>query len=124
MIKRTISERRAARDYNRWRGIKKKNHKKKKQPAKKVSTDYLTIAANKLKGKPYKTFLKSDYWTAVRAKILTRDNHQCTNCKSKTGLEVHHSTYKHHFMEHKYLIDLHTLCGNCHYNIHCLVDIK
>lgn len=124
-IKKTKSEIRASKAYNKWRGINKKKKKSKKKTLKKIKPDdYLQVEANKLRGKPYSVFLKSAYWVVIRAKILTRDNRQCTNCKSKINLQVHHSTYKHHFMEHKYLSDLHTLCEKCHYDIHCIKDIK
>lgn len=124
-LQKTKSEIRAARDWRKWKRIKsgKKKKKKIKVKKKKVFLSQLDIAANKLKKQPYKVFLQSDYWTSIRAMVLKRDKYKCTVCGTDKLLQVHHSTYKHHFAEHKYLHELHTLCETHHHEIHCIKDI-
>lgn len=72
----------------------------------------------------YDKFLKSDYWNAVRLLILKRDCYKCTVCSSVDQLEVHHTTYKNHKNEHNNLQDLITLCSKCHYEAHCIMEVK
>ncbi len=88
--------------------LSKSFNKKKKQE----------LSAEHLIGKPYYVFLKSNYWSNVRKKVLKRDNNQCIVCKSTLRLEVHHDTYKNHFKEHLNLADLLTLCQKCHQEHH------
>ncbi len=94
--------------------------KKKKQNRPKVLV-YLDELTNR---KDYNVFLKSKYWKYIRKKVLIRDKHKCIVCGSNKDLQVHHTTYKHHFAEHKHYDDLQTLCDKCHYLVHCTMEIK
>lgn len=63
----------------------------------------------------YKEKLKRKEWIDRRNEILKRDNYQCTKCKSKHKLQVHHKAYVSdrepwEYTDH-YLI---TLCEKCH----------
>jgi ribosomal protein L31 len=73
----------------------------------------------------YKEQLLTIEWKKRRLQIIKRDNEQCTKCKSKNDLQVHHKIYINGFMAweypHQYLI---TLCKNCHKNLHKKVDAK
>ena len=109
-------------DYTQYRKALKKKNILKNKPSKK--TKDRTKEINILRKKSYKEFLKSNYWKEVKIRVLKRDGFKCTNCGKKGMLEVHHSTYKNHFKEHNNLGDLHTLCVNCHHNIHLLLDIN
>jgi len=74
-------------------------------------------------GKDYYYFLKSKYWKEIRKIILRRDKYKCTVCNSTRDLNIHHTTYKHHFNEHKHLNELITVCERCHTNYHLIKDI-
>ncbi len=102
------------------KALKKKNQKKNKPSGKTID---IRREISILRKGTYADFLKSDYWKRIRKQILVRDKYTCTNCGSKKHLEVHHTTYKHHFAEHKHLGDLHTLCRTCHKEIHLIQDI-
>lgn len=67
----------------------------------------------------YKEKLKRKEWIDRRNEILKRDNYQCTKCKSKHKLQVHHKAYVSdrepwEYTDH-YLI---TLCEKCHKKEH------
>ena len=83
----------------------KKEIKKKEKVKKDIRVDYLK-------------FLTTPYWQEVRAMVLNRDGCKCVVCGVKTGLQIHHTSYKHHFHEMEYLNDLVTLCGGCHKEEH------
>ena len=69
----------------------------------------------------YEELLQTAAWKRKRAEILQRDRHQCRNCASRQGLQVHHRQY--HVdrttgmqkapweYANKYLV---TLCERCH----------
>jgi hypothetical protein len=116
MAKKTSFEIHADKVYNKWR------HPNKKKKQKKHKTDF-QLELNILKTKDYAAFLKSRYWRFVRTKILIRDGYKCTVCESNKELQIHHTTYKNHFKEHKHLSDLLTLCGDCHKEYHNTVEI-
>jgi 5-methylcytosine-specific restriction endonuclease McrA len=63
---------------------------------------------------------KSPRWFKKRDIILERDNHQCTVCKSKIKLHVHHTFYyKGDVPPWKYPNEsLITLCFKCHQDWH------
>lgn len=101
---------------------KKKKSKSNNVKKPKNNKQNLDVMADKLKGKPYSVFLKSEYWHIIRNKVLKRDNYTCVICKSKSRLQTHHDTYKHHFREHRHLKDLLTLCASCHRERHYCTD--
>ena len=70
----------------------------------------------------YWEFLQTSYWFGVKDLVLKRDNHKCVKCNSKDKLHIHHTTYIHHFSEHKHLEDLETLCDICHGLAHCIPE--
>jgi len=69
--------------------------------------------------------LKHPLWTLRRKMILDRDNHQCTNCKSTSVLQVHHKKYcENHKAWEYYDHDLTTLCRKCHDLTHKTVKVE
>lgn len=114
MIKKTNLEIKQQRLIDKWMG------KKKKPKRKKNGWDKLLV---KIKGKSYREFLKSRYWNKVKQIVLRRDQFKCTVCGSPYNLQVHHTTYKHHRQEHKYLHELETLCAKHHKEIHSIKEI-
>ncbi|TCC99954.1 hypothetical protein EZ437_17090 [Pedobacter psychroterrae] len=73
----------------------------------------------------YGSLLFDPMWRSKRISILERDKHQCINCKSQIGLQVHHRQY--HFskatnqfkMPWEYADNLLiTLCEKCHQKGH------
>ena len=78
----------------------------------------------KLKGLPYREFLKPSYWPTIRHIDFVRDRWLCRYCGMDwCGLEVHHTTYKNHGSEHLYLDDLKTACSSCHAKISVLAGL-
>ncbi len=71
---------------------------------------------------PYKDFLKTPYWKAIREKKLRDAGFKCQLCgRSGVSLKVHHNTYKNHGYEHRFNVmeeDLIVLCDECHKKIH------
>ena len=101
-----------------WNRLKSKSKNKfKNNKTKKSKKSSLDIMADKLKGQSYSDFLKSEYWSIIRKRVLARDK-VCVICKSNNNLQVHHDTYKNHFREHCHLADLMVLCRNCHKEVH------
>jgi 5-methylcytosine-specific restriction endonuclease McrA len=93
---------------------KQRNAKKKLKKSPVIKRKPQKIVIPKTTVALYLEFLKSEYWKKVRKRVLKRDKHMCKKCKSKFNLQVHHKTYIHHGLEHKYLKDLITLCDICH----------
>jgi hypothetical protein len=71
--------------------------------------------------KKYIEYLNSPDWKYIRRIVLKRDHKKCTKCGSDKKLRVHHTTYEHIFNELNYLIDLITLCDDCHKITHNIV---
>ena len=90
-----------------WIKQHKKPKPRKRKPAKLCPVEILT-------GLNYVDFLKTKYWQRIRKQILKRDNDTCQKCGSHVNLHVHHLTYKHHLIEHRFLGDMITLCKSCH----------
>ena len=99
-----------------------------KKPKKYKYSKSLRKQLLKLQSRPqytnYYRFLKSKYWSIIKAIVLKRDRGQCTVCGSKYRLEIHHTTYKHLYSEHDHLEDLLTLCHKCHYEYHLIYEVK
>jgi len=76
----------------------------------------------------YNERLNNPKWKCKRKKILERDNNQCTVCKSKSELAVHHTFYYDKFIDPWMYPNesLLTLCDKCHkeYHEHFEVEIK
>ena len=62
--------------------------------------------------KQYNAYLKSERWRLKRCIRLRIDSFKCTQCQSKSNLEIHHLTYAR--FGNEYLSDLITLCRACH----------
>jgi hypothetical protein len=50
--------------------------------------------ANRANEMTYAELLLTPQWQRKRLEILKRDAHQCRNCSSKSGLQVHHRQYR------------------------------
>jgi 5-methylcytosine-specific restriction endonuclease McrA len=87
---------------------------KKRKSRKKKTLLWIQVEIRILKKRSYFTFLRSRYWAYIKKRVLKRDKNMCKKCGYKSGLQVHHKTYKNHFNEHNHLGDLITLCRNCH----------
>jgi hypothetical protein len=69
----------------------------------------------------YGALLLHPKWKVKRKEILTRDQHQCVNCKSNKGLQIHHRQYHFVVNQNKFRLPwdypdhlLITLCVPCH----------
>lgn len=65
----------------------------------------------------YEAYLKSEAWKSIRRLAIKRDGGQCTKCKSKKCLHVHHLKYPEHLGTEP-LEYLQTLCEDCHNVLH------
>ena len=88
---------------------KRKKGLDKKRPAK--------TKQKELRALPYQDYLKSPHWKQIRDKIRRRDK-RCKICNGKTGLNVHHRSYKHLGDYAKEIKDLILLCRDCHQLFH------
>lgn len=66
---------------------------------------------------PYKAFLLTRYWHAIKLKMQF-DHRGCQVCRRQQKVEVHHRTYEHRGSEFAHLADLRLLCGQCHALVH------
>jgi len=66
----------------------------------------------------YYMYLNSVEWKAKRELILKRDKYECQICKLKSADNVHHLTYEN--IGNEQLIDLISLCRECHMKVHGL----
>lgn len=88
-----------------------------------VSQEGLQLAILRM---PYQAFLKTSYWFAVASVAKSRAGMRCQVCNSGSEISVHHRTYENHGAEHRFMIDLTVLCGNCHglFHGHKIVEYR
>lgn len=70
---------------------------------------------------PYKHYLRTVYWGAVRGWLATTRKQVCAFCGSPWPTPVHHLNYEHRGCEHNHLDDLQLLCYRCHMDRHGLL---
>lgn len=73
-------------------------------------------AIQKLKTMPYKEYLQTPHWQALRLSMLKRAAYKCSLCGESKPLHVHHNTYVRRGEEK--LSDLIVLCHECHESFH------
>ena len=78
----------------------------------------------------YGAALLDERWKKRRMEILSRDNHQCVNCKSQEKLQVHHRQYHFQIKLRKFKEPwdypstlMITLCEKCHKRGHQLYKV-
>ncbi len=77
-----------------------------------------------IKEMDYSDFLKTCYWKAIANRKRYEAKYSCELCPSKIDICVHHKTYEHHGLEHRYYkIDLICLCRKCHEKHHDKIPI-
>lgn len=79
-----------------------------------ASKDEFVAAARAMTNKAFEATV---YWGIVSGHIVQRDK-RCRFCALPRGLVVHHRTYEHRGLEHRYLDDLEALCFTCHTDRH------
>lgn len=62
------------------------------------------------------TYLKSDKWKRLRAKILERDRFLCQGCLTERATEVHHYSYDN--LGDEFAWQLVSICRKCHERYH------
>ena len=67
----------------------------------------------------YYSYLNSKEWHDKRNKILEYANYECSRCKSKENLQVHHLNYN--TVGNECLGDLEVVCKTCHKKIHKII---
>jgi len=67
-----------------------------------------------LRQMPYREYLRTEHWSAVRQRALTRYNRQCMCCQD--AVDVHHVNYDHKGFEWQQ--DVIALCRECHTRWH------
>ena len=73
---------------------------------------------------PYRQFLGTFYWHAVKAKVIHDRGGLCSECRKAGEVDVHHLSYYNHGREHLYLADLAVLCRNCHEKAHAMTQFS
>lgn len=73
---------------------------------------------------PYDEFLKTDYWQAVRRKVLEDRGFTCESCRQETDHpHIHHKRYVNRGFELWFPEDLIVLCPCCHQEVHLVWQI-
>lgn len=80
---------------------------------------YDSVISDYIGGMSYHDFLLTPYWKGIAHIVKHKAKYKCEFCYSSDNLNVHHKTYAHHGLEHKYYkSDLICLCQNCHSKFH------
>ena len=66
--------------------------------------------------KTYQEYLVTDHWKKKKYAIKRQTRNECSTCKSRHNLDVHHLTYKN--IGNESMKDLMLLCRTCHYDYH------
>lgn len=82
---------------------------------------YQQIIAQRNRALPYPEFLRTRYWQQVCDAVHFLRCYHCERCEQRGSLQVHHTTYEHHGLEHLYLADLILLCPQHHMATHGIV---
>jgi hypothetical protein len=68
-------------------------------------------------GITYSEYLLTDHWKDIRErKLASKSSYICYACGERSGLELHHKTYKR--IGKEWLNDLVWLCRDCHEKTH------
>ena len=78
------------------------------------------FAGDQLHTMPYREYLKTEHWQAMRAVALEMAGGRCQLCNADKRLQTHHRTYDRRGFEDPG--DLIVLCGNCHAKFHDKLD--
>lgn len=68
------------------------------------------------KAMPYREYLQTEHWQAVRMSALKRGRYHCQLCNAGGVLDVHHNTYERRGEEQS--ADVIVLCRGCHGKFH------
>lgn len=80
---------------------------------------YDSVVSDYINGMDYNDFLSTPYWKGIAHIVKHKANYKCEFCYNTNNLNVHHKTYIHHGLEHRYYkTDLICLCKNCHSRFH------
>lgn len=74
------------------------------------------VRLQELRAMPYKDYLLTEEWAAIRDRKLKHAQFRCELCNKQGKLSVHHKTYDHRGQEPE--LDLIVLCGTCHAKFH------
>ncbi len=87
-----------------------------------LSEYQLDTIKQKLRSLPYKEYLQTPYWKAVRYKKKQDCDNKCDRCGSTNELNVHHLDYCYVGEDHLYLDNLMVLCELHHLEWHMKHD--
>lgn len=98
---------------------KYKNKKAVKKVLKKKVAATQPKKVDRLSKEEYHKALKHPKWQKKRLRVFQRDNWRCTKCRdTETELHVHHLKYTKKYPWNEPMINLTTLCSNCHRKVH------
>lgn len=84
-----------------------------------VQSNLNNEVCERLKNMPYKDFLNTVYWKALRRYVLHKSDYSCNLCSTKQRLHVHHRHYRNRGREiYTWKDDLIVLCSTCHAKQH------
>jgi len=70
----------------------------------------------------YKRYLSTDHWKKVKTRMYnSKYKYECYCCKKKSGLQLHHKSYK--TVGNENLNHLIWLCPECHQEVHDYLSI-
>lgn len=76
-----------------------------------------------LRAMPYRDYLQTEHWKALRQQMLKRARYRCQLCnRGDVSLHVHHRTYENRGDER--YSDLIVLCADCHQTFHERMELE
>jgi 5-methylcytosine-specific restriction endonuclease McrA len=70
------------------------------------------MSVQQLRALPYRLYLLTEHWQAVRHRALVTAEYRCQECAGGTSLQVHHKTYDR--LGEELPADVAVLCASCH----------
>jgi hypothetical protein len=71
-----------------------------------------------LRAMPYRDYLRTHHWQAIRLAALRRADQRCQLCNTRKRLHVHHRSYAFLGQEYDHMEDVVVLCAPCHAKHH------
>jgi hypothetical protein len=73
---------------------------------------------SRIRGMEYHDYLKTFYWKRIASIVKNRARNKCQVCASSYMLQGHHRDYLFKGSEHRNMIEVTCLCGECHQLYH------
>jgi len=89
-----------------------------------LDSKYASMFVKQLKSLPYREYLTTSYWKAIRRRMHRIYNGKCAHCEETQHLEVHHMCYNFLGEDHLHLDNLIVMCRAHHQRFHDIDNMK